>query len=159
MRKMSNYSKAKHFLSGHARQIPELKCNHYMATVNLRHENIPPTHSFSPSVWGPSFWLVLHNGAAHYPENPSKIVMERMKGFIRGLQYMIPCENCSNHAMAYVDSLWKDIDEIVSSKQNLFNFYVNFHNKVNARYGKPILTHEQAWEMYRPRLTTDRLVY
>jgi hypothetical protein len=80
-----------------------------------------------PRVWGPPFWFSLHVSAASYPIHPSQIVRERA---------------------AFVEKHRKDLDNIVSSRQNLFNFYVDFHNKVNQRYGKKIWSYKEAMEYY-----------
>lgn len=102
----------------------------------------------NPKVWGPSFWFSLHVSAAHYPENPSQIVRERMKQRILAIPYEVPCATCRPHASAFIESYRDKLDQVVSNKHELGKFYVDFHNKVNQRYGKPEWTYEQAYKVY-----------
>jgi len=102
----------------------------------------------NPKIFGPPFWFTLHVSALHYPIHPSPIVRERMKGRILAIPFEVPCMACKPHAAAFIESNKHRLDEIVSSKDNLFNFYVDFHNKVNQRYGKRIWTYDEAKRYY-----------
>jgi hypothetical protein len=105
--------------------------------------------SNDPQKWGPPFWYILHNGAFHYPENASKFYIERMKNFILGIPVMLPCEKCKNHATIFIEQHKSQLNDICSGRKSLFNFFVDFHNKVNARYDKPVLSYEEAYNIYR----------
>ena len=111
---------------------------------------LPAIRSVDPKVWGPPLWYTLHNGAAHYPESASPICAARMKGFILGLPYLISCEECSNHARAYIEKNQQNLDAICSGRNNLFAFWVDMHNRVNARHGKPAMSVEEAANLYMP---------
>ena len=113
----------------------------------LKWDNIKDTTN--PSKWGPSFWYILHNAASHYPEYASPICAERIKGFILGIPYMLPCESCRNDAMMYIDSKSSELDEICRSRQKLFDFFHQFHNYVNTKTGKPQFSRESAYTMYK----------
>jgi hypothetical protein len=113
----------------------------------------------NPQVWGPAFWFSLHNSALHYPINPSPIVRERMKARILAIPYEIPCPACKPHALAFIENNSNRLDDIVSSRDKLFKFYVDFHNKVNERYGKPIFTYEQAYKLYSSPVSVSYLSY
>ena len=102
----------------------------------------------NPSVWGPAFWFSLHNGSLRYPEHASKIVADRMKGFIMGIPYILPCQDCSEHARAHIENNYKNLDDITSSRDKLFCFFVDFHNYVNKRYNKPIMSCAEAKKLY-----------
>lgn len=104
--------------------------------------------SSDPKIWGPQYWYTLHMSAAHYPLNPSPIVKERMKQRILAIPYELPCSTCRPHASAFIESRRGLLDKIVSSRENLVRFYVDFHNQVNKRYGKPLWTYEQAVARY-----------
>jgi hypothetical protein len=112
-----------------------------------------------PNVWGPSFWFTLHNGASRYPKNASDMYKERAKGFILGIPVMIPCDECAVHATAYIESIRHNLDVIVSCRKNLFNFFVDFHNYVNKRYGKPEMSYEDAEKMYNGQVTITKFSY
>ena len=101
-----------------------------------------------PKVWGPAYWFTKHVGAAHYPLRASPIVKERMKGSILAVPYEISCNNCRSHASAFIEYNRDNLDRICSGRHELGKFWVDFHNKVNERYGKPQWTYEQAYKMY-----------
>ncbi len=104
--------------------------------------------SISPMIWGPKFWYILHNGASSYSNNPSEQNKERMKGFVKGIPYMLPCESCFKHAVSYIEN--SDINKVVSNKNELFLFFWEFHNDVNKRLGKkiiPLSVSKKKWNM------------
>ena len=102
--------------------------------------------SHDPSFFGPSFWFTLHNGATAYPYQPTEIIKQGMKHFIYGLPIMIPCLSCKEHAYVFIKK--SNIDYCVSSKANLFKFFVDFHNHVNERYRRPLMCLDEAKELY-----------
>ena len=112
-----------------------------------------------PEVWGPSFWFIIHNGARNYPESPSPIAQDKMKGFIMGIPYIIPCKNCSEHANAYLAKNYEGLSRAVKSRAALFCFFVDFHNYVNERYGKKAFTCEEAWKLYSGGSKVWRMSY
>lgn len=127
--------------------------------LDMKWETLQYANSGDPQVWGPSFWFILHNGAARYPEKASPIWKERMRGFILGMPVMIPCEKCADHATAHIEANWHRLDEVVSGRKNLFNFFVDMHNMVNKRYGKPIMGYEEAYELYTGRTNVTKMSY
>ena len=113
----------------------------------------------SPDIFGPPFWFTLHNGANKYPENPNKIVQKKMKDFIIAIPIMLPCLKCKDHAISYIESHLEKLGEIVSSRNNLFNFFVDFHNYVNKTYGKKIFTYKEANELYNGDIKMAKMSY
>ena len=114
--------------------------------ISFKEEGIYPISS--PQIFGPPLWFSLHNGAAHYPDNPSPIARMQMKNVILGLPVLIPCKNCQNHATSHIEKHYDQLDDICSSKDKLFKFFVDFHNYVNKRYNKPIMSYEDAYKLY-----------
>jgi len=108
----------------------------------------PILNTSDPKVWGPPKWFDLHVSAAHYPLEASPLVRERTKGRILAIPYEISCRECMTHASAFIESKKDKLDEIVSGRHALGKFYVDFHNKVNERHGKPLWTYEQAYAKY-----------
>ena len=98
----------------------------------------------NPNTWGPSFWFTLHNGAANYPTNPSPYAINQMTKFVSSIPIMLPCENCSEHARAFIEKIYNQLPQICSSRDTLFDFFVDFHNYVNARFDKPIVSYSEA---------------
>ena len=127
--------------------------------VKLEWSTSTYSNTSDPEVWGPSFWFILHNGAARYPENPTQITKDRMKDFILGMPVMIPCEKCADHATSYIEFTYNNFDKILSNRTNLFNFFVDFHNKVNVQYGKPTMNYEDAWKIYSGSAKVSKLKY
>ena len=127
--------------------------------INMKWTTLQYANSSDPNVWGPSFWFTLHNGAARYPIKASPICAERMKGFIMGMPVMIPCEKCQDHATAHIEQNYHRMNEIVSGREQLFNFFVSFHNYVNKRYGKPEMDYKKAYDLYTSSTNVTKLTY
>jgi hypothetical protein len=102
----------------------------------------------SPEIFGPKMWFTLHNGASHYPVEASDIYADKMKNFIIALPIMIPCENCKIHAIKFIESRKDKLFEICKRRESLFNFFVDFHNDVNARQQKKILSYSDVRQLY-----------
>ena len=112
-----------------------------------------------PSVWGPAFWLFIHISTRNYPEKASPICKEQMKQFIIGLPCALPCKVCSEHARAFIESNYEHLDGVVSGRDVLFKFFVDFHNKVNRRYNKPIMSYEDAYALYSSPSQLKKISY
>lgn len=112
-----------------------------------------------PNVWGPSQWLCFHLFSTQYPEKASPIVKEHMKNYILAIPYTLPCESCSNHARSFIEGNYNQLDIVCSGKMNLFKFFVDFHNYVNVRYNKPIMSVEDAWKLYTGKVTINKMKY
>lgn len=135
-------------------QVPELPSirssqSPKSATLQVRYKILKHANPGAPEVWGPAFWFSLHNGSIRYPVNPSPLWKHRMKSFIQGIPVMVPCEKCADHATAYIESQSDNLDHAVSTREKLFTFFVDFHNFVNARLGKPEIPIEAANKMYK----------
>lgn len=128
------------------------------STLELKWETFEGAGS-SPSVFGPPLWFTLHNSSNNYPINPSPIVKERMKNIIIGIPILLPCANCKDHATAYIESNFDKLDDIVSTRDKLFNFFVDFHNHVNKRYDKKTYSYEEAKELYNGKVKVSKLSY
>lgn len=116
--------------------------------INMNYGTQKVSNTTDPNVWGPAFWFSIHNGAIHYPVKASPVARERMKGFIKGLSYILPCKVCSNHASSFIESNKSNLDDIVGGRDKLFNFFVDFHNHVNKNYGKEEMTYDHARKLY-----------
>jgi len=116
-------------------------------------------NSGNPEVWGSAFWFTLHNGAIRYPMRASPIIKERMKGFVLGFPFMIPCLECKEHAVAYIEGNFDKLDDVCSGRMKLFNFFVDLHNDVNKRYNKPIMGYEEAYDLYKEGATVSKFSY
>ena len=138
--------------------VEKLSDNHtkrpHMKWQTKNHSNMS-----NPTVWGAAFWFTLHNGSAKYPISASHIVRERMKAYIIGIPHMLPCATCQIHATNHIEKNKDNLDDICSGREKLFKFFVDFHNIVNKRYNKPIVSVEEAYEMYNGGVQVSTLSY
>ena len=115
---------------------------------------VPVTHergSADPTLWGPHLWAYLHYSAINYPIRPTQQQQQQMKNWLICLSSTIPCKNCSTHYSKYIRQHKQDLDIICSSRDTLFNFLVDIHNKVNKRNGKPEVSYKEARNIFKPR--------
>lgn len=109
----------------------------------------------SKSSWGRPLWFSLHYGALNYPDNADDSMKRMMLGYIRGLPIMIPCDVCKNHAYTYISKFSDNqLLFIAADKDRLFKFFWEFHNDVNKRTNKPVISLEKAYEIYRNNPTS-----
>lgn len=117
-------------------------------------QNAVKQKSSTKSMWGRPLWFSLHYGALHYPEKPDDKMINMNVGFIRGLPIMIPCDLCKNHAYDYISGFTDSQLRVISSdKKKLFEWYWAFHNDVNKRTGKPLISLEDALRLYETNPT------
>lgn len=102
-----------------------------------------------PTLWGPHLWAYLHYSAINYPTKPTRKQQQDMKEWLCCLSATIPCKNCSTHYNKYIEQHRSQMDNICSSRDKLFNFLVDIHNKVNKRNGKREISYEEAKQIYR----------
>lgn len=139
----------------------------YARVLNLNKKNINMTvstsiegSSYNSNVFGPALWFTLHNAASAYPDFPDANTKYAMKNMLISLPLLIPCLICKAH---WRDNLKKfNLDVIVSSRSNLFNFLVIAHNNVNKLNNKREFSINEAKEMYgydRPEGSSIRINY
>lgn len=102
--------------------------------------------SVDPSIFGPAMWFTFHNGAVQYPNRPTEFIKHGMKQFLLNVPIMIPCISCREHFYTLLSHT--DLDQVVSSREALFKFWVDAHNYVNKRYGKPVISLRDAKDLY-----------
>jgi hypothetical protein len=163
---MANYKKIKEYyiINKNAEKKPSYSIEKFKnlevkREIKLQYEEKEYENTSSPDVFGPAFWFTLHNGASKYPIEASYIQAEKMKGFIKGIPVMLPCERCSSHAQTYIERKDDELNDIVSGREKLFKFFWEFHNYVNKRYNKPEPTLEEAKTMYMGKAKVVSLKY
>ena len=109
------------------------------------------SNAITPSVWGKSLWFSFHHGALYYPKNPSAEVQHNMLNFIKAIPLMIPCEFCRKHSSVYIESKKTLLPLAVSSSEELFKFFWEFHNFVNKETNKRMFTLEETIDLYTNR--------
>lgn len=127
-------------------------------TLNYHTSSDLPVGTQKPEIFGPSFWFILHSGSVHLPENLSPISANRLKAFVNGIPEMLPCVQCSEHARSYIEANRQTIENFKRG-DDVFKFYVDFHNFVNIRLGKPLVSYDQAYRMYKGGANVNYVKY
>jgi hypothetical protein len=133
--------------------------HHHDKKTHIKWETKEYTAMTDPRVWGRPFWFSLHSSAAHYPVKASNMVRDLMVGRLLALPFEIPCAKCRPHASAFIEANKGKLFDICSGRDKLFNFYVDFHNKVNQRYNKPVLSYEQARKIWMGGIKVSTMSY
>ena len=109
--------------------------------VNFNHPG-----GFPPEVWGPSMWFLMHLVAATFPLSPTSNDKARYTDFFTSLQAVLPCEGCRRgyNAILTTDPT-RLTPRVLSSREALFKWTVDVHNRVNAKLGKPVQPDWQGW--------------
>lgn len=94
--------------------------------------------------WGRLGWAWLHTLAITYPRRPigydQRVVGYRIWNFVSHL----PCWECRQHATQFVLSYPPD----TRSTHTLQRWAWNFHNAVNLRLGKPLVSFSEYQRIY-----------
>ena len=93
-------------------------------------------------VWGPVGWRTLHDHAwFFYPDAATTDDRRNMKAFLDAYASSIPCPACRRHFLAM---LARDVPTYEASalagNEQLFAATVAWHNEVNERKGKRLVT-------------------
>jgi hypothetical protein len=101
----------------------------------------------SPVVpWGNHMWHAMHYVALGYPEHPTKDDLHNYALFYNSPGNVLPCRLCTGH---FLTMLQEDgVEKHLSTKDELFDWTVRIHNKVNERLNKPIVSSADAKHYY-----------
>ena len=108
------------------------------------------TFTNNPLVWGPDLWNILHTVSVMYPDSPTEQYRQQMQSAILTLPVLIPCASCQEHSSLYINETFRtgELQNATQSKSRLFDYFVDFHNNVNKRLGKPEMSKEDAVKNY-----------
>lgn len=93
--------------------------------------------------WGKHLWAFLHTmTVCDFSFLEANLRTQKpIVTNIKMLTSVIPCPECKAHFLQHLSS----IDDIDLYKSNsLFYWTIDFHNKVNERLGKPVLSYAEA---------------
>jgi hypothetical protein len=103
--------------------------------------------NINPKLWGYHGWSFLYYIILSYPNNPSEIQKNNIYNFFILVGKVLPCEKCrinyANHIIKYPLT-----DKILSSKQNLLNWFININNEVNILLNKPLVSYNEIINRY-----------
>lgn len=81
-----------------------------------------------------------------YPDHPSAEEQRAAVNLFESLQHLLPCPKCADHFCQGLSE--HPVNQHVQSKQALTRWLVDFHNRVNARLGKPQMSYESVAQKY-----------
>ena len=91
-------------------------------------------------------WFMVHVAAATYPQRPTKENAKHFLAFYAGLEHVLPCEGCRKGYAAMLQSgPTKLTPAVLESRNALFKWTVDVHNRVNAKLGKPVRSDWRFW--------------
>ena len=101
------------------------------------------------SVWGPCVWYMFHTLSYHIKDT-NAVEFEKTKNefikFTFRIATNLPCPECSQHAAQFVNRV---NPASIKTKDQLNGLFIDFHNAVNHRKGKPVFTREEAYAKYK----------
>ena len=107
------------------------------------------TFPSDPDVFGPGTWFTIHT-LAYNATTPLK-----MDSFIENIKLLaekLPCKDCREHTLKYIKKNplgdYKDIVDKFNRNIGMFKWTWLFHNDVNSRLGKNIVSWDVAYGMY-----------
>lgn len=95
-------------------------------------------------TWGEHLWGLIHTMTIIDFEE-SGPHNQRIFVCLKGMGAAIPCSICRAH---YENEINKFNFHNLNEPMCLFRWSVDFHNEVNAKLGKPIVTYEEALEKW-----------
>ena len=84
--------------------------------------------------WGAPTWIMLHTFAAKIKPEHYEAVKYPLLDWIKRLASVLACPDCSIHATSHLSSISAGK---LPTKDTFIDMLWAFHNKVNARIGKP----------------------
>ena len=85
--------------------------------------------------WGAPTWIVLHTFASKVKPEHYNLVKHSLLDWVKRLASVLPCPDCASHAISHLGSISADR---LTTKEMFVEMLWVFHNKVNARIGKPV---------------------
>ena len=95
--------------------------------------------------WAAITWIFMHSFAYKINNTYYKNNKNIACNLITYICSNLPCPVCRNHAILY---LRNNNIRLCNTKEQFINYIWNFHNSVNIRLGKQILSKEDCDELY-----------
>lgn len=94
--------------------------------------------------WGTHFWAFLHTITIIDTDEPAIQLRDSEKAIeiLREIHRVIPCSKCATHFQDFFKAEIEGRDRV--HKMELFDLMVEFHNQINHKLGKPIVSPEEA---------------
>ena len=101
--------------------------------------------------WGTTLWPFIHTITVIDYDTPSfqQRMTESVIESLRGISAIIPCKSCA----ADYDAFFKTrVDKREHKRLELFYLYVDFHNSINQKINKPIVSYADALLMWTKKV-------
>jgi hypothetical protein len=105
------------------------------------------------STWGSKAWTLLHVISYLCYEKKDIYLMSRTKAFIKHYWKILPCARCRTDASKYLER--NDI-LMISNPEQVFHYTYTFHNSVNKKLNKPIISLDDYIKLY-PSVTQQHI--
>ena len=102
--------------------------------------------------WGEPTWFLFHTMAHKIKDEHFNRIKLEILNIITNICNNLPCPHCASHASEYMRKLNYNS---IKTKQDLKDFFFQFHNEVNMRKGFPLFPHDQLDEKYSKALTKN----
>ena len=113
------------------------------------HSSLKHALSSDPKVIGPGTWFVIHKMAI------DATTREKCLQYIDMVLIIVrdfPCGDCSRHGLKFIKTHppenYIDIFNQKGNRIGMFEWSRVFHNTTNKALNKPILTFDEAWNLY-----------
>ncbi len=104
-----------------------------------------------PPLFGPVIWDTALIIALNFPEQPTDMEQRYWTDFLYGMVYLLPCPSCKLEAVRYVT----EHPPLARTREEAVQYVVDFHNFVNKRLGKVIVTKDEATRALVKRFDKD----
>ena len=103
--------------------------------------------SITKTDWSIPIWFIMHYISVNLPDRLSQQQAISFKAMIVSLRYLLPCQECRIHMNEYISKT--EIDPYLETNNKLFYWTWEFHNSVNERTKKRLLSFEEAYNLYK----------
>jgi hypothetical protein len=105
----------------------------------------------SKQLWGNSTWYIFHTLAEKLkPDYDSEI--QTILYHFKQVSFNLPCMDCAKHATDMMQNAKLDK---VKTRDDLKQFFLEFHNIVNKKLNKPIFSRDECDKLYAKANTVN----
>ena len=105
----------------------------------------------SKQMWGNSTWYIFHTLAEKLkPDCDSEI--QTILYHFKQVSFNLPCMDCAKHATDMMQNAKLDK---VKTRDDLKQFFLEFHNIVNKKLNKPIFSRDECDKLYAKANTVN----
>ena len=122
-----------------------IQYNNMTRIQSVSQEPAPPAAPAVKLKWGKPIWTFFHVMSQKMKDEYFTVLIGGFMKMIVSICSVLPCPVCSKHAIEYINSV--NINNI-RTKNNLIDFFYNFHNAVNKRKGYPMFRREDVESTY-----------